>query len=70
MSDIADDAQAEIDILEKRAMLLRKPVLRAVGVCWYCGEPVNSGALFCDKDCAADWEEMDKARIRNHGVME
>lgn len=30
--------------------------LRPVGHCHWCGEGVNQGQLFCDSDCAVDYE--------------
>lgn len=43
----------------------RNSRMRPVGSCYYCSAPVGAGHLFCDKDCASDYELVQSARIRN-----
>lgn len=63
----------EADITDERMALelprliaaSRKPVgPAACGACHFCGEPVTGTRVFCDEDCAQDWqrEQMHKAR--------
>jgi hypothetical protein len=43
----------------------RHSVLQPLGWCHHCGnEDGLDGRLFCDADCAADWEYQDKLRRR------
>ena len=39
-----------------------RPLPRPVGYCHHCGSPDVGVRLFCDSDCAADWEYQDKLR--------
>ena len=57
MMDDADLAQEHLERFEKSALTRRKPVLLPAGACHYCGEALNPGILFCDKDCATSFEE-------------
>ena len=58
MADDADRArqlqQSEIE----RGIANRKPTpdLKARGRCYYCESPVGPRQLFCDSDCASDFE--------------
>lgn len=63
--DELDRAQMMEEKEREAALLLRKPVLKPVGVCWYCGEPVHSESLFCDIDCRNDYEKEQEAKKRN-----
>ncbi len=60
MADEADMAFALEQQAREAAILDRRnarPVLVANGECHYCGEHVEgANQLFCDLDCAKDWE--------------
>lgn len=59
MSDAADRAEDGIEnaIADGIAAARRRlKSLQPVGVCHYCQSEVGAGRLFCDKDCADDWE--------------
>lgn len=62
--DDADLAQEHLERFEKATLARRKPVLPAVGACHYCGEALSPGLLFCDKDCAASYEEERQIKER------
>lgn len=59
--DIVDEANEEADRFRLLALRrqLSKP-LPITGACYYCGEPV--GGLFCDIDCAKDYELEQRIR--------
>jgi len=40
----------------------RHVVLRPIGSCHHCGTEGIEERLFCDGDCAADWEYQDSLR--------
>lgn len=63
--DELDRAQMMEEKEREAALLLRKPVLKPVGVCWNCGEPVSGTTLFCDIDCRNDYEKEQEAKKRN-----
>lgn len=55
-------------ILESQIAAVRSAVgvrLPAIGVCHSCDAPVDGGRLFCDGECAADYEKARAARVRN-----
>lgn len=66
--DDADRAEERIEntIADALAEVRRKPSLLAVGFCHYCGEAVAPSHLFCDKDCASDWD-YEQARKKANG---
>lgn len=76
MADEADMAH-ELEELERRnalANMPKGPRLEPRGSCYNCGEPLTKGKgksktlnqkLFCDGDCADDWERRQKLRGRN-----
>ncbi len=46
----------------------RKPQsLNSIGYCHNCGEELRHPLLFCDTDCAKDYELLAAARRRNGG---
>ena len=68
MADIADlafDSEQSHLTLAMAAQRSRRNVLRPIGACHNCGstESIDS-RLFCDSDCAADWEYEDALRRR------
>lgn len=46
----------------------RRPIksLLPVGRCYSCDRGVSAGRLFCDKECAEDWE-LEQAAKRRRG---
>ena len=62
------DRASEIEQRDRdRALTVRKPTLKQVGLCHYCSSPIASSLLFCGKDCADDWQRLDAAKQRNGG---
>lgn len=61
MSDDADVA-CELEEIERESGIaaakkaLEQPELRPIGVCHSCEEPVSKPKLFCDSECAKDWQ--------------
>lgn len=41
--------------------------LQACGECHACGEELEPGRLFCDADCAQDYERQRRLRQQNRG---
>lgn len=50
-----DDALAEVRRAQQHG-------IRAVGACYYCGETLVHGRLFCDADCRDGWEYEEKLK--------
>lgn len=67
--DEADAADLTVEQHLKRALARRHATLPAVGTCYSCGEPVDDGRRFCDRECLEDFERAEKAR-RMNGRME
>jgi hypothetical protein len=65
MSDQFDMASDREQLDRDLALKVRLPTLKACGACYSCNTPLHAGLLFCDKDCAADWERVEAARRRN-----
>jgi hypothetical protein len=67
--DAADVADRDMEtLMQVRVANIRAGARRMTptGYCFYCGEKLEDPrALFCDKDCAADYELEQKARERN-----
>lgn len=66
MADDADKADNHItDTVEIARMQARSaPALRANGKCHFCGECVTGKLLFCDPDCAQDFENEEEQMKR------
>ncbi len=65
MADICDDADVLREAELNFAMMARKRhVLTHTGECYYCEAGVGFQQLFCDKDCAEDWERLQQAHAR------
>lgn len=62
MADDIDIAQHEIDWAQRmtiQAVINRTHHLEALGRCYHCEEPLPvPGQLFCDRDCATDYERV------------
>lgn len=68
---MADEADLAFDSEQRHlthalaAQRSRSAVLRPIGLCHNCGNGDGLEArLFCDSDCAADWEYEDTLRRR------
>lgn len=44
-----------------------KAGLSPMGECHACGEELSGGKLFCDADCAQEWERQRRLRRQNRG---
>lgn len=55
MSDIADDANEQIELLLNLELAARRPEgPEATGLCLYCGVPAEG--RWCDRLCRDGWE--------------
>lgn len=64
---MADDLDRAVEYQQRMidaALTHRAPApeLPRTGACHYCEEPVSEIQLFCDSDCAQDWER-EQARV-------
>jgi hypothetical protein len=65
---MADEVDMAFDVEQQNlnsaiaAQLKQKSSLHPIGVCHYCDTTVNLKQLFCNSDCASDWERIDKQR--------
>jgi hypothetical protein len=63
MTDIFDQAS---ELEEKRreiALSFHNPKLTPCGACFNCSEPVAGTLIFCDTDCAPDYQHQEKMKI-------
>lgn len=69
MADIADQAADRQALLERQALAMRKDTSnrpRPNGECHECGDDVDGERIFCDAECAQDWErEQERIKRRN-----
>lgn len=64
-ADIAFDSEQRHLTHALAAQRTRSRVLRPIGACHNCGSQEEIvDRLFCDPDCAADWEYQDALRRR------
>lgn len=64
-ADLAFDSEQRHLTQALAAQRFRGAVLRPIGACHHCGnEEGIAERLFCDTDCAADWEYEDRLRRR------
>ncbi|MEJ6020647.1 hypothetical protein [Ramlibacter sp. PS4R-6] len=64
-ADLAFDSEQRYLSQALAAQRTRTGGLKAVGSCHNCGNAEDIGErLFCDSDCAADWEYQDSLRRR------
>jgi len=62
-ADLAFDSEQRHLSLALAAQRSRTGALQPLGYCHNCGnEQGLEGRLFCDSDCAADWEYQDSIR--------
>mgnify|MGYP006951221934 CR=1 FL=1 len=65
LADLAFDSEQSYLSLAMAAQRSKRRVLQPVGACHNCGntEQIDQ-RLFCDADCAADWDYADSLRRR------
>jgi len=64
-ADLAFDSEQRYLAHALAAQHLRNGILQANGSCHFCGNGQGLGdRLFCDADCASDWEYEDSLRRR------
>ena len=66
---MADEADLAFDSEQRHlsqalAVQRSRGSLRATGMCLHCGAEDLGSRLFCDADCAEDWEYEDELRRR------
>lgn len=66
MADEADRANDTAQQTLDMALMVRRRVPAAIGLCHYCAEPVNGEALFCDIGCRDDWDAEERLRLAGH----
>lgn len=66
MADEIDMANelAELALSHALRNLAAAPKLAPKGVCYYCESKVSATQLFCDADCAGDYEKEQKIKAR------
>jgi hypothetical protein len=62
MADDADRAQDEIEagLAQARTAAQPRQILIPTGHCHNCDERVRPGQLFCDQECASDFEKRQR----------
>lgn len=66
MSDIADDAEKQVEDFQRFAALTRRPEgPKYTGFCANCGEPVEAPMRWCDVSCR---DEEQKRTGRMYGT--
>ncbi|WP_290654443.1 DUF2116 family Zn-ribbon domain-containing protein [Idiomarina sp.] len=66
MSDLVDNANDTAQYLSELAVADARSSRdwpEASGHCLNCGEPLNNKRRWCDKDCASDWEKLNKRGV-------
>ncbi|GAC1529389.1 MAG: hypothetical protein NVS2B4_07720 [Ramlibacter sp.] len=64
-ADLAFDTEQQLLSMALAAQRGRSNALQPVGCCHHCGNgEAMVGRLFCDTDCAADWEYEHALRRR------
>lgn len=60
MSDVADDADGQVEAFTKTAMANKKPAGPVfTGLCANCDEPVEYPNRWCCVECHQDWTKRD-----------
>lgn len=65
---MADEADLAFDVEQQtinsaiNAQRKQKTRLHPIGVCHYCHSTVNAVQLYCNSDCAEDWDREDRLR--------
>jgi hypothetical protein len=63
MADDADRAQEQIEaeLVHARSAAQTKLKLLPIGRCYNCDEALRGRQLFCDQECAEDFEKRERA---------
>ena len=56
MSDEADRGGEAEEFDRGLALRVRKPTLKAMGACYFCGCDVHTDIYFCDSECREGYE--------------
>jgi len=65
MADVVDLTQERETPTEALVEASRRPQgPQAIGYCHSCYERVSHGYRWCDTDCWADWDKVERAEIR------
>lgn len=68
MADIIDDANKLAEHQREQALKRRKPEgPPPCGYCHNCNEPLTTGLRWCDLDCRADWERLQRVKADKAG---
>lgn len=68
MNDLADRADSDIEVELDAAIHARKSEgPSACGACHYCGELLELGLRWCNRECEAGWEYVQERRAMNRG---
>ena len=64
MADDADRAQEQIEaeLAHARSAAQTRLKLLPIGHCHNCDEPLRAAQLFCDQECAEDFEKRERAQ--------
>ncbi len=64
--DRAEELEEKSRVIAIEQALENKTIIRAIGRCLCCDEPLAPGLRWCDKECRDDWQsEQDrKARLK------
>lgn len=63
-ADLAHEVEQQAITSAINALQKQKPQLHPIGVCHYCDAVVGEKQLFCDHDCADDWEKIQQQQRR------
>lgn len=63
--DESDRATQQEELARAEAMAFRKPKPEHNGRCMNCLDPLPAELVYCDRDCPADHERTEAARMRN-----
>ena len=70
MPDDLDNAQNIIELVSAVELAYRRPVLKPCGACYFCGEQLPAGMVFCHSvldngdGCAQDFDRRTKSIVR------
>lgn len=62
MADEIDKANEHIEMELALLVRRRRATIHPVGFCYYCETRLREGLLFCDTDCATDYEREQRIK--------
>lgn len=62
MADIIDQANDHVEMEMAFLLRRRRATIHPVGFCYYCETRIRDGLLFCDTDCAVDYEKEQRIK--------